>query len=258
MLRCVFVDIYKSIEYYYGIVSMKRQSSMSIWSYKKAVMQSELSSSTKIVLVALDMHVNDMGDPAFPSYSRLATLTSLSSRSVKEHVGVAEDAGWLKREKRFSKEGRQQSNLFYLQVPHHLAMTSNAADEPEGELGGGESGSPMGEGGSPPGVKQVHPEVTIGKNHSKETKRAIALPATFAVTDEMRKWATENGLTAPDDLIDSFRDYHLAKGSTYKDWTAAFRTWIRNDKRFASSRTARPASGKSKPLDDMDYSAPLF
>lgn len=229
---------------------------MSIWSYKKAVMQSELSAATKIVLVALDMHVNDMGDPAFPSYARLSTLTSLSSRSVMEHVGVAEDAGWLKREKRFNKEGRQQSNLFYLQVPHHLAMASNAADEPEGELSGGEAGSPMGEGGSPSGVKQVHPEVTIGKNHSKEIKRASALPADFAVTDEMRKWATENGLTAPDDLIDSFRDYHLAKGSTYKDWWAAFRTWIRNDKRFNAPRGGATATRPKgpKPLDSMDYS----
>lgn len=231
---------------------------MSIWTYKKAVMQSKLATPTKLVLVALDMHVNDMGDPAFPSYGRLAALTSLSSRSVIEHVGLAEQAGWLKREKRFNKEGRQQSNLFYLQVPHHLAIASNAAAEPEDDLSGGEAGSPMGAGGSPSGVKEVHPEVTIGSNHSKGNKKATALPEDFAVTDEMRKWATENGLTAPDDLIDSFRDYHLAKGSTYKDWPAAFRTWIRNDKRFASSRPARPAAGKSKPLDDMDYSKPLF
>jgi hypothetical protein len=229
---------------------------MSIWTYKKAVMQSKLAASTKLVLVALDMHVNDMGDPAFPSYARLASLTSLSSRSVIEHVGLAEDAGWLKREKRFNKEGRQQSNLFYLQVPNHLALASNAGPEPENDLSGGEGGSPMGEGGSPSGVKQVHPELTIGKNHPKEIKRAVALPADFAVTDEMRKWATENGLSAPDDLIDSFRDYHLAKGSTYKDWTAAFRTWIRNDKRFSSTRNK--ANGVSlkqpKSLDDMDYS----
>lgn len=233
---------------------------MSIWSYKKAVMQSALSTSTKIVLVALDMHVNDMGDPAFPSYGRLATLTSLSSRSVMDHVAIAEEAGWLKREKRFNKEGRQQSNLFYLQVPHHLAMASNAADEPAEGSGGGETGSPMGEGGSPSGVKQVHPEVTIGKNHSKEIKRASALPSDFAVTDEMRKWSTENGLSAPDDLIDSFRDYHLAKGSTYKDWTAAFRTWIRNDKRFRASRSDPVVGSKKRPtsLNDMDYSADLF
>jgi hypothetical protein len=232
---------------------------VSIWSYKKAVMQSNLSASTKIVLVALDMHVNDMGDPAFPSYARLATLTSLSARSVMDHVAIAEEAGWLKREKRFNKEGRQQSNLFYLQVPHHLAMASNAADEPAEGSGGGETGSPMGEGGSPSGVKQVHPEVTIGKNHSKK-KNKTGLPADFCVTEEMRKWAIENGLAAPDDLIDQFRDYHIAKGSTYGDWWAAFRMWIRNDKKFRASRTD-PVVGSSKrpkSLNDMDYSADLF
>jgi hypothetical protein len=32
---------------------------------------------------------------------------------------------------------------------------------------------------------------------------------------------------------DSFRDHHTAKGSTFIDWQAAFRTWLGNAKRFA-------------------------
>jgi hypothetical protein len=233
---------------------------MSIWTYKKAVMQSKLSASTKLVLVALDMHVNDMGDPAFPSYARLADLTSLSARSVIEHVGIAEQGGWLKREKRFNKEGRQQSNLFYLQVPHHIAVASNAGAEPELPLSGGADGSPMGADGSPSGVQQVHPELTIGKNQSKETKRATALPANFAVTDDLRNWAAERGYTSPDELLEAFKLYHTAKGSTYKDWKAAFQMWIKNDKRFSSpkSKTSGVSSSKTKSLADMDYSTPLF
>ena len=233
---------------------------MSIWTYKKAVMQSKLSASTKLVLVALDMHVNDMGDPAFPSYARLSVLTSLSTRSVIEHVGIAEEGGWLKREKRFNKEGRQQSNLFYLQVPHHLAIASNAGPEPELPLSGGESGSPMGADGSPSGVKQVHPELTIGKNQSKETKRATSLPANFAVTDELRQWAKEKGYASPDNLLEAFRLYHTAKGSTYKDWKAAFQMWIKKDKEFSSSKskTTGVSSNKTKSLAEMDYSESFF
>lgn len=232
---------------------------MSIWSYKKAVMQSSLATSTKIVLVALDLHVNEMGDPAFPSYVRLATLTSLSSRSVIEHVAIAEKAGWLTREKRFNKEGRQQSNLFYLQVPHHLAMASNAGEAPDLGLSEGEAGSPMGAVGSPSGVKQVHPELTTGKNHSKRTNKR-ALPADFAVSEEMRAWAKTKGLSSPDDLIEQFRDYHIANGSTYTDWDAAFRTWIRNDKTFRSRRTDTVIgfNKDTKKLDEMDYSVQLF
>lgn len=232
---------------------------MTIWTYEKAVFQSKLSASTKLVLLALNSHVNRLGASCFPSYSRLMEFTSLKRSSVIEHINIAEEQGWLKRVKRFGDDGKQRSNLFHLQVPHHILMASDASEiDEESEEGGGPESGRGGSSKRTGGVQNLDPEHTNLTNHPKTNKKATALPEDFAVTDEMRKWSTENGLTAPDDLIDSFRDYHLAKGSTYKDWTAAFRTWIRNDKRFASSRATRPTPGKSKPLDDMDYSAPLF
>lgn len=30
----------------------------------------------------------------------------------------------------------------------------------------------------------------------------------------------------------AFQDHHLAKGTLFKDWQAAFRTWLRNDRKF--------------------------
>lgn len=46
---------------------------------------------------------------------------------------------------------------------------------------------------------------------------------------------TENGL----DLFQAMVDFHTAKGSSFKDWAAAFRTWVRNDRKFTPrARTA--------------------
>jgi hypothetical protein len=91
-------------------------------------------------------------------------------------------------------------------------------------------------------------------------KRATALPANFAVTDDLRNWAAERGYTSPDELLEAFKLYHTAKGSTYKDWKAAFQMWIKNDKRFSSpkSKTSGVSSSKTKSLAEMDYSESFF
>ena len=41
-----------------------------------------------------------------------------------------------------------------------------------------------------------------------------------------------------------FEDYHCANGSTFKDWQAALRTWLRNSAKFA--RRDAPRGGNSR------------
>ena len=40
-----------------------------------------------------------------------------------------------------------------------------------------------------------------------------------------------------DEQVDAFVDFHTAKGSVFKSWDAAFRTWCRNAVKFAEPRT---------------------
>jgi hypothetical protein len=47
-----------------------------------------------------------------------------------------------------------------------------------------------------------------------------------------------------EDQIEAFRDYHLKKGNEYADWDAAFRTWMRNSKKFAAERAAKAKSAE--------------
>jgi hypothetical protein len=64
--------------------------------------------------------------------------------------------------------------------------------------------------------------------------RATQIPTNFEVTADMAKWARE---TFPAVNVafetNAFRDFHVAKGSTFKDWVAAWRTWIRNADKFS-------------------------
>jgi hypothetical protein len=57
--------------------------------------------------------------------------------------------------------------------------------------------------------------------------RARQLPTDWQPSDSHRAFAAENRLNL-DAEFEQFRDHHRAKGSTMKDWDAAFRTWLRN------------------------------
>lgn len=63
---------------------------------------------------------------------------------------------------------------------------------------------------------------------AKTPKRSTGAPDHIAVTDDMRTWARGKGLDASRLATETerFLDHHRAKGSTFKDWTAAWRTWM--------------------------------
>lgn len=65
-----------------------------------------------------------------------------------------------------------------------------------------------------------------------KNKRATQYPDGFQVSDEVKAWAIKERLPDPSTELQAFKDYHTSKGSTFKDWNAALRTWLRNGKRF--------------------------
>lgn len=72
----------------------------------------------------------------------------------------------------------------------------------------------------------------------KKAKRATSISDPFAladtVVDALRKKHPSLDIG---EQIDAFVDFHTAKGSVFKDWSAAFRTWCRNAVKFAEPRT---------------------
>jgi hypothetical protein len=51
--------------------------------------------STRLVLFVLSLHMNQVGDNAFPSQQLIAKRSGLSERSVRRHLALAEKAGWI-------------------------------------------------------------------------------------------------------------------------------------------------------------------
>jgi hypothetical protein len=61
----------------------------------------------------------------------------------------------------------------------------------------------------------------------RPARQATPTPEHFPITDPMRSWHREN--VAHIDInreTAKFLDHHRAKGTAFKDWTAAWRTWM--------------------------------
>jgi uncharacterized protein YdaU (DUF1376 family) len=81
-----------------------------------------------------------------------------------------------------------------------------------------------------------------------KAKRAVSLPKDWVPSDKNIEDARARNFTDQEieDEANRFRDYHLARGTTFKDWNAAWRTWLGNVRRYAPSRSAyapRPSAG---------------
>lgn len=70
-----------------------------VWSWRQAIQQSRLGSTTKLVLLNLSIYMNDLGEGCFPSVRRQVADTGLSERAVYAALALAEKAGFLRRSK---------------------------------------------------------------------------------------------------------------------------------------------------------------
>lgn len=65
------------------------------YEWQRAILASDLPSTTKLVLMALSTHLNKGTGLAFPSIRMLMKDTGLSNKAVIKHLRGAERAGWI-------------------------------------------------------------------------------------------------------------------------------------------------------------------
>ncbi len=71
-----------------------------LFTWRSAVVESDLPPTSKLVALALSLHMNERGGSCFPSQATLGRETSLHPRTVREHLAELEQAGWIERTKR--------------------------------------------------------------------------------------------------------------------------------------------------------------
>lgn len=81
--------------------------------------------------------------------------------------------------------------------------------------------------------------IPIPEKQKKNVTRSSTLPDDWQPNDTHREVAAKLPGILVSNEVENFRDHHRAKGSRFKDWDAAFRTWLRNAAKFASNRPAQ-------------------
>ena len=101
-----------------------------LFTWRSAICDSDLKSSTKCVLFALSFYMNERGSSCFPSQSTLAKDTSLSERAVRNSLKEAAEEGWIIR-KSAGKAGRLwQHHEYYSSYPQRPEPCAGLRPEP--------------------------------------------------------------------------------------------------------------------------------
>ena len=91
-------------------------------------------------------------------------------------------------------------------------------------------------------------DATHAPTKPRPAKRAATLPEDFTLTDSRRTYALSKNIPA-DIEFEAFTNHHTAKGSTFKDWDAAWRTWVGNAVKFGRSTRDVPTPTRIAPYE---------
>lgn len=102
--------------------------SFMVFSWTKAILDSKLKPTTKLVLFALSTYMNSHGEGCYPSQETIAEKTSLSKRAVVKHIEIAISEGFLLKGKRNLRGKKWDANEYYPSVPDPSKILSESSD----------------------------------------------------------------------------------------------------------------------------------
>ncbi|MGJ8518049.1 helix-turn-helix domain-containing protein [Carnimonas bestiolae] len=210
--------------------------------------------AARAVLIGLANHAYADGTDAFPSVETLVGYSGYSERTVQNKLKLLCEMGII-------KKGNQSialaKGLRPDRCPTVYDINLNYTPEDEDERG---ANGTRGANDDMNGVQMTTergagaaPETSINRpfnrpNISKGAcgKKATSLPEDFEPNETAIAKAAELNIDIAEQL-EQFKDWHTARGSTFKDWQAAFRTWLRNAKKFAQGSPQYRGKPRSTP-----------
>ncbi len=92
-----------------------------VWSFNDAVWKSDLDTTAKLVLLAIERYANNQTQSCFPTVRTLAKDASCSSRTVFRKFNELKEAGFLEIEPRY-KGNEQISSVYWLSLPDKYVL----------------------------------------------------------------------------------------------------------------------------------------
>ena len=184
-----------------------------------AIKQQKLSGAEKAVLLMLAYRENpDPPHGCFPSLNRIAEDLCITKSTVIRAIKGLVDKGLVRVKATRDSDGRSLVNHYLLGLVSERYSGVSQRDQ------GSSVVIPPGSSVVIPEPKEVEPK--------REPKKAIRASA-FPTDDlELMDYAQKHNPSLFRTEYEHFKDHHLAKGSLFKSWDAAWRTWCHNGTRF--------------------------
>ncbi|MDE1828236.1 MAG: hypothetical protein KGH65_03700 [Candidatus Micrarchaeota archaeon] len=96
---------------------------------------------------------------------------------------------------------------------------------------------------------RIEPPAPAPTPSPKKERRATALPTDFGLTPERVAYASQYNVQSVQNVMEAFCNHHRAKGSTMKDWEAAWRTWVLREARYGKKPYHENVSDNSRKSD---------
>lgn len=116
------------------------------YTWRTAILRSEIPALTKFVLLVLSCHMNEVGGSCFPSVTTLSNETGMDRKTVIKHLRKAIELGWLKKATAGLAGKKWRRNTYEARVPdkvvepvHQLVHNSSQGGGTQGEGGGGDT-----------------------------------------------------------------------------------------------------------------------
>jgi len=202
-----------------------------------AMKQAGLKPAAKIVLYWLADHYNQSTGECFPSINRLIELCEMTRRAVQNNIDDLEAAGLVEVVTRHRPNGSQTSNIYVLKLAQDGVQNMH---------------TPCAE-NAPPPRQNMHPLNLVNNNHvnepeelrgakaQKQRKPEIDLPEGWIPNDKNVQDALDRGFTQQEieDEADRFGNFHRSKQNRFRDWDAAWRTWLGNARKFGNTQRGK-------------------
>jgi len=123
----------------------------------------------KVIIISLAMFQNDETGRCFPSRHKLAALVNVSEATLKRHLAILEEGGWIVRTARFNKKtGLQTSNGYFINFRKGRRLNMSPLPQYDDiEIEEAQNEPPTKPGGAtaePPGGSTAEPPTTLKEN----------------------------------------------------------------------------------------------
>jgi DNA-binding MarR family transcriptional regulator len=206
--------------------AMITESAFERWASKK------LKPASLNVYIALIFRANSHTRSCFPSLKTIADDSGISRRGVVLALDQLKGAGLISITERKSANG-QSSNIYTILATGYSVAGGSAQSAP-GVVHRVHSPSAQ----SAPLTRlteldEDEPYVVAPKRKQQPLR---PIPDQFYPGDKLLDWCEDEGFTKQQvhQQVPQFIDHHTAKGTQMRDWSAAFRTWMRNAQKWGT------------------------